>query len=75
MLCYDKNQWFQLLKNTQFYKTFDFIFQNMKNEYVKLQWRYMLQDDKYRKVNKSYLPPLSLKATLNQQQQEFKTNM
>ena len=53
------------------------VFKNMKNEYVKLQWRYMLQDDKYRKVNKSYLPPLSLKATLNQQQQqqqEFKTN-
>jgi len=36
----------------------------MKNEYVKLQWRYMLQDEKNRKT-RSYLPPLSYKVPLN----------
>lgn len=39
----------------------------MKHEYIKLQWRYMLQDDKARRqATASYLPPLSLKATLYQ---------
>jgi hypothetical protein len=39
----------------------------MKHEYIKLQWRYMLQDDKARKqASAAYLPPLSLKATLYQ---------
>ncbi len=36
----------------------------MKNEYVKLQWRHMLQDEKSRRT-RSYLPPLSYKAQLN----------
>lgn len=32
---------------------------------MKLQWRYMVQDDPKKKPQASYLPPLSLKATLN----------
>ena len=59
------NKW---VKNHQiddilFYLFFYFL-KSMRHEYVKLQWRHMLNGEK---VNKSsYLPPLSYKATLNE---------
>ena len=41
----------------------------MKHEYMKMQWRHMLNGNEKTK-NSSYLPPLSFKATLNDMNQK-----